>query len=75
MVSANAVGPGKIKKMKKKSTKKFIDTLPPVKRRGRPPKKLLKTAEVIGTLEGANITEEPEIEPDIELKYCNGGGK
>lgn len=76
VVSTHAVGPGKIKKMKKKPTKEFVDALPPVRRRGRPPKKMLKTAEVMGVVGGEDRDEvEPEIEPEAELETVETGSE
>ncbi|KAF4544287.1 Chromo domain-containing protein [Lasiodiplodia theobromae] len=75
-VSTHTVGPGKIKKTKKKPTKEFVDGLPPVRRRGRPPKKMLKTAEVMGVVGGEDREEvEPEVGPEVELETVETGSE
>lgn len=75
-VSTHTVGPGKIKKIKKKPTKEFVDGLPPVRRRGRPPKKMLKTAEVMGVVGGEDREEvEPEVGPEAELETVETGSE
>lgn len=76
VVSTHAVGLEKMKKIKKKPTREFVDTLPPVRRRGRPPKKMLKTAQVMGVVGGEDPEEvEPEIEPEAELETVETGSE
>ncbi|KAK0638388.1 hypothetical protein DIS24_g9876 [Lasiodiplodia hormozganensis] len=69
VVLTHVLGHGKIKKTKKKPTKEFVDALPPVRRRGRPPKKMLKTADVMGVVGG---DDHEEVEPEAEREIRDG---